>query len=157
MNNASRYTTAMNRLDKVSFMDFMILNSYAMNSDLWNYNVAFARGGQPNKSGNKFHYYLWNTPAVFNFTAVATNTLTYNSYLTSPCAVHNASYAVSPGAGNGHGMMLRALMNANTGNSSFQTEYKNRYQDLLNGPLKCENILAHFDYVKNLYFRDKYL
>lgn len=154
MNNASRYTTAMNRLDKVSFMDFMILNSYAMNSDLWNYNVAFARGGQPNKSGNKFHYYLWNTPAVFNFTAVATNTLTYNSYLTSPCAVHNASYAVSPGAGNGHGMMLRALMNANTGNSSFQTEYKNRYQDLLNGPLKCENILAHFDYVKNLYLKE---
>ena len=74
MNNASRYTTAMNRLDKESFMDFMILNSYAMNSDLWNYNVAFARGGQPNKSGNKFHYYLWNTPAIFNFTAVATNT-----------------------------------------------------------------------------------
>lgn len=154
MNNASRYATAMSRLDKESFIDYMILNSYAMNSDLWNFNVAFARGNQPTKPGSKWHYYLWNTPTIFNFKAVATNTLTYNSIFTTPCAVHNSTYAVSPGAGNGHGMMLRALMNANTGNSSFQVEYKNRYQDLLNGPLKCENILAHFDYVKNLFLKE---
>jgi gliding motility-associated-like protein len=154
MNNVGFYNQVMSRLDKESFMDYMILNSYAMNSDIWNFNVAFAKGGQSAKPGNKWHYYLWNMPAIFNFTAVATNTLVYNNYLTSPCAVHNATYAVSPGAGNGHGMMLRALMNANTGNSSFQIEYKNRYQDLLNGPLKCENILAHFDYVKSLYLKE---
>ncbi|MBL7912919.1 MAG: gliding motility-associated C-terminal domain-containing protein [Bacteroidia bacterium] len=154
MNNASRYATAMNRLDKASFIDYMVLNSYAMNSDLWNYNIAYARGGQPTKPGNKFHYYMWNMPAIFNFTSVATNTYVNTSFMTSPCAVHNATYAVSPGGGNGHGMMLRALMNANTGNSSFQLDYKNRYQDLLNGPLKCENILAHFDYVKNLYLKE---
>ncbi|MEO6303128.1 MAG: gliding motility-associated C-terminal domain-containing protein, partial [Bacteroidia bacterium] len=154
MNNASRYATAMSRLDKSSFMDYMILNSYALNSDLWNYNVAFARGGQPTKAGNKWHYYLWNTPATFNFTTVTTNTLVYGSAITPPCSIYSNTYAVSPGGGNGHGMMLRALMNANTGNSGFQQEYKNRYQDLLNGPLKCENILAHFDYVKNLYLKE---
>ncbi|MDO9001613.1 MAG: gliding motility-associated C-terminal domain-containing protein [Bacteroidota bacterium] len=154
MNNASRYNTAMSRLDKESFIDYMILNSYAMNSDIWNFNVAYARGGQPTKPGNKFHYYLWNTPAIFNFTAVATNTLVYNSIYTSPCTVHSSTYAVSPGAGNGHGNMLYYLMRPNTGNLSFQLEYKNRYQDLLNGPLKCENILAHFDYVKSLYLKE---
>ncbi len=154
MNNASRYATAMSRLDKSSFIDYMVLNSYAMNSDLWNFDVAYARGGQTTKPGNKWHYYLWNTPAIFNFTAAATNTLTYSSYFTSPCAMYSNTYAVSPGAGNGHGMMLKALMNPNTGNGSFQQEYKNRYQDLLNGPLKCENILAHFDYVKSLYLKE---
>lgn len=154
MNNASRYATAMSRLDKASFIDYMVLNSYAMNSDQWSYNIAYARGGQPTKPGAKWHYYMWNMPAIFNFTAVSTNTYVNLSYLTSPCAVHNYTYAVSPGGGNGPGMMLRALMNGNTGNSSFQLDYKNRYQDLLNGPLKCENILAHYDYVKNLFLKE---
>jgi gliding motility-associated-like protein len=154
MNNVSRYNTAMSRLDKESFIDYMVLNSYAMNSDLWNYNIAYARGGQATKPGAKWHYYMWNMPATFNFTAVATNTLVHSNYLTSPCATHNATYAVSPGGGNGHGMMLRALMNLNTGNSSFQLEYKNRYQDLLNGPLRCDNILAHYDYVKSLFLKE---
>jgi gliding motility-associated-like protein len=155
MNNVTYYNQVMSKLDKESFMDFMILNSYAMNSDIWNFNVAFAKGGQPNKPGNKWHYYLWNTPAIFNFTAVATNTLIYTDPIgTSPCAVHNTTYAVSGFAGNGHGNILNALMNSVTGNKSFQLEYKNRYQDMLNGPLKCENILAHFDYVKSLYLKE---
>ncbi len=154
MNNAGFYNQVMSKLDKESFMDYMILNSYAMNSDLWNYNVAFAKGGQPNRPGNKWHYYLWNMPATYNFTAVATNTLTYLTPYTTPCAVHSATYPASQYAGNGHGNILKVLMQPVTGNAGFQLEYKNRYQDLLNGPLKCENILAHFDYVKNLFLKE---
>jgi len=155
MSSTTFYNQVMAKLDKESFMDYMILNSYAMNSDLWNFNVAFAKGVLPNKPGNKWHYYLWNTPAIFNFTAVATNTLSYTDPInTSPCAIYTPTYPVSGFAGNGHGNILNALMRPVTGNVSFQTEYKNRYQDLLNGPLKCENILAHFDYVKNLYLKE---
>ncbi|MBA3679666.1 MAG: gliding motility-associated C-terminal domain-containing protein, partial [Bacteroidetes bacterium] len=154
MSNTGYYNQVMAKLDKESFMDYMILNSYAMNSDLWNYNVAYAKGGQPNKPGNKWHYYLWNTPAIFNFTAIATNTLMYTSPFTTPCTVHSNTYLVSSFAGNGHGNILKMLMQPVTGNASFQLEYKNRYQDLLNGPLKCENILAHFDYVKNLFLKE---
>jgi gliding motility-associated-like protein len=40
------------------------------------------------------------------------------------------------------------------GNSTFQLEYKNRYQDLLNTALKCENLLAHYDYVVNLFKKE---
>jgi gliding motility-associated-like protein len=155
MSSTTFYNQVMAKLDKASFMDYMILNSYAMNSDLWNFNVAFAKGALANKPGGKWHYYLWNTPAIFNFTAVATNTLIYNDPInTSPCAIYTPTYPVSSFAGNGHGNILNALMRPVTGNVSFQTEYKNRYQDLLNGPLKCENILAHFDYVKNLYLKE---
>jgi hypothetical protein len=94
MNVASNYNTLMSRLDKSSFMDYMILQSYFMNSNLWNYNIAYAKGPLSNRPGYKWHYYLWNMPATLNFTAIATNTTLYNSANTSPCIVH--SRIVSP-------------------------------------------------------------
>jgi len=158
-NNPVYYNTLMNKhLDKESFMDYMILNSYAMNSNLWNFNVGFARGGNKVNAG-KWHYYLWNVPATYTFQAVSTNTFAFTSSLTPPCFVHSGVTSVSPYAGNGHGNVLSVLMGTfpgkqSWGNKDFQLEYKNRYQDLLNTALKCENILAHYDYVYNLYKKE---
>ncbi len=156
LNNQANYDNLMNELDKESFMDYFILNSYGMNSDLWNYNVAYARGGQPQLPGGKWHYYLWNAPTVFNFTAVQTNTVAINNPNLSPCAIYaNATTStVSPIRGNSHSVIMNKLMNPVNGNKTFQLEYKNRYQDLLNGPLKCENILSHFDALQKLYSKE---
>jgi gliding motility-associated-like protein len=155
MTSPSFYGTLMNRLDKESFIDYFILNSYAMNSSLWNTNVAYAKGASKSKPGNKWHYYLWNAPSTFTFNALATNTLVYNSQFTSPCPnTYTVSYPNSALAGNSHGNIFRILMNPITGNPSFQLDYKNRYQDLLNGALKCENILAHYDYVVSLFRKE---
>jgi len=157
MSSTSFYNTAMGRLDKESFIDYMILNGYAMNSDLWNYNVGFGRGTSQTKNGDKWHYYLWNTPAVFNFTAVNTNTLSYNTPFVSPCISYSAPItytAASSLGGNAHGMIMRKLMDPILGSPAFQLEYKNRYQDLMNGALKCDKILAHFDCVVNLFAKE---
>ena len=164
INNPVNYNKLLAVLDKESFIDYMILNSYAMNGNLWkyDYDIAFAKGGQANKPGSKWHYYLWNTPAIFNFTALTLpNAQIYADVNVSPCFVHNNPvYNVTPQAGNGHGAILKNLMStfippiAGTGRFMFQQDYKNRYQDLLNGPLKCENILKHYDYVKNLFFKE---
>ena len=156
---AKNYSTAMTRLDKTSFMDYMIVNSYAMNSNLWSYNVGFAKGGQASKPGNKWHYYLWNMPSVFNYTIVPLGQNQYSSPLLSPCYVHNGITPINARAYNGHGNMLSLLMGTyqgknSYGNASFQLEYKNRYQDLLNSALKCDNVLAHFDYIKKLYLKE---
>lgn len=158
-NNTSYYNTLMGKhLDQSSFMDFMILNSYAMNSNLWNYNVGFARGGTKLNSG-KWHYYLWNTPATFTFNAVATNTTAFFSPYTNPCFVHTGTVTPSVYGGNTHGDVLSVLMGTypgkqSWGSNTFKLDYKTRYQDLLNTALKCENILAHFDYVYNLYKKE---
>ena len=154
----TEYDKVMTKLDKSSFIDYSILNSFAMNTDLWNYNIAYAKGGQLDKKGSKWHYYLWNTPTIFNTISVATNTLSNNNCNLSPCSFIT-NYLVSPLTGNGHGIMLKYLMNTSSGgnplaNGAFQLEYKNRYQDLLNGPLKCKTILTHFDYVKDLYSKE---
>lgn len=156
MNN---YNTLFSRLDKSSFIDYMILNSYVMNSNLWNYNVAFGKGNQKGLPGDKYHYYLWNMPSVFNFTALSINTTSFGNANVSPCYTHDKITAVSQFAGNGHGNILRNLMspvatNSSTGRYFFQQEYLQRYQDLLNGPLKCENLLAHYDYVKALFLKE---
>lgn len=155
LTQASRYNQLMASLDKESFMDYMILNNYAMNTDLFNFNMAFAKGGNAAKPGSKWHYYLWNTPSVFNFTAVATNTLIYGTHVISPCYLNTlGGYLVSSGAHNGHGKILTALFNANTGNPNFKLEYRTRYVDLINGPLRCENILRQFDTIRALYEKE---
>jgi gliding motility-associated-like protein len=163
---SSVYNRIMNSLDKASFIDYMILNSYAMNSDLvgannavWCNNVALAKGGQPNKPGGKWHFYLWNMPAIFNFTAIVPTGAPFANYAVPPCYLYNSltsNYTYEPTLNkyNGHGNIMTSLMNAVQGNPAFQLEYKNRYQDLLNGPLRCENILKHFDYIAGLYQKE---
>lgn len=153
------YNKLFSRLDKASFIDYMILNSYAMNSNLWNYNIAFAKGGQTGLPGDKWHYYLWNMPSIFNFTTPSINGPPFTNTNVSPCFVHTSTIVPSTFAGNGHRNILYNLMNPVTTNTTngralFQMEYKLRYQDLMNGPLKCENILKHYDYVKNLFLKE---
>jgi gliding motility-associated-like protein len=161
VNSLTHYNTLFSKLDKESFIDYMILNSYAMNSNLWSNNIAFAKGGQVGKPGDKWHYYLWNMPSIFNFTALSLGGTTPNvNENVSPCYLHATNTATTNFAGNGHGNILRNLMNSQgvtnptTGKYMFQRDYKTRYQDLLNGPLKCENILKHYDYVKELFLKE---
>lgn len=158
MNNVNNYNKLLKHLDKESFMDYIILNSHTQNSNLWNYNIGFARSG-----GNKgkWHYYAWNMPATYTFQAVQTNSYAYNSPTLSPCNVQSALSGtnISTYAGNAHGTVFNLLMGSypgktSWGNPSFKLEYKNRYQDLLNTALKCENLLAHYDYVVSLYKKE---
>jgi gliding motility-associated-like protein len=158
MRNGTDYNTVMSRLDKASFIDYMILNSYANNSDLWANNIAVARGAQKDRPGYKWHFYLWNMPAIFNFTSIATNSTMINNSALSPCYIHNGPdyQLTTPNALNSAGMMLKRLMNSSVGNPGFQQEYKNRYQDLLNGPLKCDNIMKQYEYIVELFKKEMY-
>lgn len=159
MTDTSAYNRVMRSLDKASFIDYMVLNSYAMNSDLtggWCNNVSLAKGGQANKPGSKWHFYLWNMPSIFNFTAIAPTGFAWKDPATPPCYLYNAVnptinlYTPTQNAFNGHGNMMTKLMT----NSKFKYEYITRYQDLLNGPLKCDNIVKHMECVGKLYEKE---
>jgi gliding motility-associated-like protein len=158
-NNLNYYNTLMNKhLDRESFTDYMILNSYALNSHLYTHNIGFARGGNKTNQST-WHYYLWNAPATFTFNAVKLNSVDLSYPAASPCFVHTTVATPSTYGGNGHGNILSVLMGTfpgkqSWGSSIFQLQYKNRYQDLLNTALKCENVLAHFDYLKSLYKKE---
>ncbi len=158
INSLPNYNKLFQRMDKENFIDYMILNSYAQNANLWKYNIALARG-QAGSPGNKWHYYMWNVPSIFNFTSIALPGSNFSNV--SPCTLHQSTIAPNPpqSAGNAGGNIFYNLMNPPTvgttsGKGQFQLEYKNRYMDLLNGPLKCDNILKHYDYVANLFRKE---
>jgi gliding motility-associated-like protein len=159
MNAKNWYDLVMSRLDKESLIDYTILNSYAMNSDLWNYNVAFGRGTVAGQPGHKWHYYLWNMPSTYNFTQVAVSPSGFLNPYVPPCIFFSGAYdqiAPAPAnAYNGHGNILRRLMTTQDYTKQacgiFQLQMRNRYMDLLNGPLKCDNIKKHFEAIYNLY------
>ncbi len=157
--NNQKYKQVMEKLDKKSFIDYMILQSFSINPDLWNYNIGFGRGHDQTKPGHKWHYFLWNMPAIFNFTIIGNQGQPrIGSPSVSPCDIHKSILGIAPleRAHNGHGNMLTLLMGnypqrPSWGNEDFKLEYKNRYQDLLNGPLSCENLLKHWDFIEKLY------
>jgi gliding motility-associated-like protein len=161
MNSKVWYDKVMSKLYKESLIDYTILNTYAMNGDLWKYNVAFAKGTVPTNYGNKWHYYLWNMPTTFNYTYVLVAPSTWTNPNVSPCAFFSGPAEPIDGQSRayaGHGNVLRELMttpdNTKQACGQFQLQFKNRYMDLLNGPLKCENFLKHFDDIFNLYAKE---
>ena len=129
-----------------------------MNSDIWNFNIGFAKGSKTDRPGGKWHYYYWNAPAIFSYTGSATNNVSYFGAAVSPCFFSNeplVNYNVSPKAHNGHGKIFSALFDKGKGNANFQNEYITRYQDLLNGPLKCENILKQLNLIDSTVYQSE--
>lgn len=149
------YYALMNRIDKKSMLDYMILNSYCINNNIWTYNVAFAKGAQNvGQYGNKWHYYLWNVPTVFNYTTVTANPVAYVNPYMNICLPHvplTPTINILPQKFNGHGNIFDNLLRRVP---SFKLEYLNRYQDLINGPLSCTEIMKHYDYIYNLYSKE---
>ena len=144
------YNTLKTRLDIPNFIDYMILNSYMQNSDLYRYNIAMARGSNTLTSGGRWHHYLWNVPSTLLYTCTTQNGY-YNIPETSPCAISTPTYPLSPLAYNGQGVIFYTLMSKNGGNAQFRKDYLTRYQDLLNGPLRCAEIIGHWNTINNLY------
>lgn len=151
---SNNYNTLKNsRIDIPNFIDWNIINSYSQNSNLYNYNILMARGSNSTtSSAGKWHHYLWNMPATFQFTAVPMPGATiYKDPVTPPCFISQPTIAVTNNYHNGQGKMFWALMNKNGGNAEFRRDYLMRYQDLLNGPLGCAQILQHWDAINSVY------
>lgn len=146
------YNTLKNtRMDIPNFIDWNILNSYCQNGELYKYNIAMAKGSNTLTSGGRWHHYLWNMPSVFQYTWV-TQGGAYNNPISSPCAISQQTYNLAPpNYYNGQGRMFWTLMNKNGGNAEFRRDYLMRYQDLLNGPLSCTEILNHWNTINNVY------
>src|SRR5581483_5897942 len=97
MSSVLYYNQVMSELDRESFIDWMIMNSYMVNSDLWTNNIAFAKGGDAGRPGYTWHYYLWNMPTILTFTDVPNNYTPYPSITVSPCLFNKGPYP-SPSA-----------------------------------------------------------
>ena len=119
-----------------SLTDYFILNSYVVCTDWLNWNTAWWRGRDPNGSGKKWRYALWDEDATFghyiNYTNVPSTAPTAN-----PC---NAENLPNPG-GQGHTQIMKKLLT----NDDFKQYYISRYIDLTNTALSCTYMLHVLD------------
>lgn len=156
MNTATFYQRILKRLDQKSFMDFMIYNSYLVNADLMSLNNSWWRGFTPSvlktdSSSSKWRYFMWDMNNVLDLNANP-RTLAVTNMSVSPC-VYTASlspvgsYTTAASSYTGHGFILKTLLR----NPVFKNDYLNRYMDLLNTTLRCDKMLAHLQYFRNMF------
>ncbi len=134
----SNYDYADSLLDMMSVIDYMLLNSFVVNSDWLNWNTGWWRGLDPTGTHTKWGYLLWDQDNTFgngvNYTGIPSKSATadpcYQDSITSPSSDPE-----------GHSAMLQALR----ANPDFEQMYVSRYADLLNTYFSCDSLIAILD------------
>lgn len=143
MTNTAAYNYVDSKLNFKSLIDYMIYNSYVVNSDFINWNTAWWRGRAKLGDKKKWRYWNWDMDNVYdlgeNFSGLPTTGMEAD-----PCAYENTFHNAGPNKG--HPDVLEKLM----ANPGFKSMYINRYADLLNTAFKCDSIMEHFNYFKNI-------
>ncbi|MEX1189259.1 MAG: CotH kinase family protein [Bacteroidia bacterium] len=136
----ANYNQISTRLDIASVIDYIIINSWSVNSDWMNWNTMWWRGrGTPNV---KWKYALWDMDNVFNLGQNFSGWPTTN-FNADPCGLDDNFENAGPNEG--HLDIFNRLM----ANEEFKARYINRYAEMINTFLDCSYALAHFDNIVN--------
>lgn len=123
-------------LNTKSIMDYFILNAYVVCADWLNWNTGWWRGINPDGDKKKWRYILWDMDATFghytNFTGIPNQ-----GPGADPCDPEDLGDVGSQG----HVPILDSLMQ----NAKFRQDYVNRYIDLNNTALSCDNMINLLD------------
>ena len=132
----ANYNIAKDQYNTGSLIDYFLLNSYVVCADWLNWNTGWWRGLDPNGDKKKWRYTLWDMDNTFghgtNYTGVPTMSVNAD-----PC---DPSSLNDPG-GQGHVPIWNEFLT----NDNFFQDYVNRWQDLAEGPLSCQNMIDLLD------------
>ncbi len=141
MATPANYAYVEQQFDLLSLIDYVIINQHSVCKDWLNWNTSWWRGNNPNGGAKRWRYALWDMDATFghyiNYTGIPNTGPTAD-----PCDVELISNSGDP---QNHIDIFMALYN----NPAFKALYVNRYADLLNTSLSCENMIALLDSMVN--------
>lgn len=141
MSNQALFDQALTMIDRESFLDYMILNTYFVNSDWLNWNTKWWRGYDADNP-MLWRYCLWDMDNVCDLGQNFTGWSSTGWEAPTVCEVAEIfGTGSSWNADVGHSEIYRNLLE----NEGFFQDYINRYTDLLNGPLHCDALTALLD------------
>jgi len=137
MSDPANFAYVTERLEVLSLIDYMIINTHTVCKDWLNWNTGWWRGHNPEGEKLRWRYILWDEDATFghyiNYTGIP------NIYPDAdPC--DNETYS-DWGDPEGHVDLVVSLME----NEEFHSLYVNRFADMLNSYLDCEYMIALLD------------
>lgn len=142
MTNPANYAYVNSKLNFKSIIDYMVYNSYVVNSDFVNWNSAWWRGRALLGDKKKWRYWMWDMDNTYdlgeNYSGIPTTGMTAD-----PCAYSTTFQNAGPDEG--HPDILAKLLT----NPDFKSQYINRYADLINTSFKCDSIMIHYNYFKS--------
>ncbi len=133
---SSNFDYVASELDLSSLIDYIIINTFVVNTDWLNWNTKWWRGRKG--EGTKWRYTLWDMDNVFNLGQNYTG-LPSTGWESDPCDVEGIYDDAE--AEIGHITMLVALFE----NEEFVQMYINRYADLASTVFTCESMLGYLD------------
>jgi gliding motility-associated-like protein len=137
----ANYQSVASRIDISNVIDYMIINTFSVNSDWINWNTMWWRGtGTPNV---RWRYALWDMDNTFNLGQNFSGWTT-TGYQANPCDLDDNFQNVGPNMG--HLDIFGKLMQ----NPDFKAQYINRWSELLNTYLDCSFVQAHLDSIVNV-------
>jgi gliding motility-associated-like protein len=135
------YNQVITRIDVQSAIDYMIINTFSVNSDWINWNTMWWRGtGTP---AAPWRYALWDMDNTFNLGQNFSGWPTTN-YTADPCDL-NAQFQ-NAGPNMGHLDVFSKLMD----NPDFKDAFVNRWSEMLNTYLDCSYVINHLDSMVNV-------
>jgi|GEM_PF-170600 len=142
MTASANYAIAEQQLDFLSLIDYIIINQHTVCKDWLNWNTAWWRGRNPDGTGKKWRYALWDMDATFGHYANYTGIPDVGPNA-DPCDVEEIPSSGDP---QNHIDIFMALY----ANPQFKALYVNRYADLLNTSLSCTYMNALLDSMINV-------
>lgn len=137
----ANYQTVASQMDLNNVIDYMIINTWSVNSDWLNWNTMWWKGNGGN--GVPWRYALWDQDNIFNLGHNYTG-LPTTGFNADPCEYDDMFPNSGPNIG--HMVIFSKLME----NPGFKAAYLNRYQQLSTGGLSCPYVLTHLDSIINI-------
>lgn len=142
MADPANYKYVTDRLEVLSLIDYVIVNTFTVCTDWLNYNTGWWRGMDSTGTKLKWSYILWDNDATFDFYINYTG-LPTTLYTANPCDPLGLTGNSDP---KGHITMLNKLRT----NPDFDQLFITREIDVWNTVFSCDNMLAQFDSTRNV-------